>query len=416
MSTDFLKAKSLKVDGSQLHARATVPLNASKSETNRALMIQALSGNPIQLQNLAIARDSQTMQRLVSQPDLDPWDVLDAGTTMRFLTAYLALQQHTKTITGTPRMQQRPINPLVDALRALGADIQYLNNEHYPPLKITGMKSQLTHNIRIPGNISSQYISALLMIGPLLPEGITIELTSEVFSRPYIEMTLGLMGHFGIAHQWEGRHIAIAPQEYQSGHYTIESDWSGASYWYSIAALSGKSTITLQGLREKSWQGDQEIARIMERLGVVTSYTHYGVVLLPGKAHKEVSLDFRECPDLAQTVMAVASVKGTRLHMTGLESLKIKETDRILAMQTELAKIGGELIEGKGEWTLIPGGDQFADNVVFDTYEDHRMAMALAPLGIIKPVTIEEPNVVVKSYPDYWSHLDAVGFSLQGND
>lgn len=412
MSIEFLQAKALTVDGSKILSKASVPLNASKSETNRALMIQALSGNPIQLQNLAIARDSQTMQHLVSQPDLDPWDVLDAGTTMRFLTAYLALQQRTKTITGTPRMQQRPINPLVDALRRLGAEIQYLKNENYPPLKITGMKRQLTRNIQIPGNISSQYISALLMIGPLLPEGISIELTSEVYSRPYIEMTLGLMELFGVKHEWSGQTIAIAPQEYQSANYTIESDWSGASYWYSIAALSGKSTITLNGLREKSLQGDQEIAWIMERLGVTTSYTHYGVVLLPGKANKEVSLDFRECPDLAQTVMTVASVKGTKLNMTGLESLKIKETDRILAMQKELAKIGGQLIENGSEWTLIPGGDDFADNVVFDTYEDHRMAMALAPLGIIKPVIIEEPNVVVKSYPDYWTHLDAVGFDL----
>lgn len=415
MSIDFLKAKALTVDGRQLHTKASVPLNASKSETNRALMIQALSGNPITLNNLAIARDSQTMQKLVSQPQLDPWDVLDAGTTMRFLTAFLAMQQDTKTITGTARMQQRPINPLVDALRTLGAEIEYLKNENYPPLKITGMKSQLTRKISIPGNISSQYISALLMIGPLLPEGIEIELTSEVYSRPYIEMTLGLMAHFGVTHEWTGQTISIAPQEYQSDRYTIESDWSGASYWYSIAALSGKSTITLGGLKEKSFQGDQEIAWIMERLGVTTSYTHYGVVLLPGKANKQVSLDFRECPDLAQTVMAVASVKGTKLHMTGLESLKIKETDRILAMQKELAKIGGELIENGNEWTLIPGGDQFADNVVFDTYEDHRMAMALAPLGIVKPVVIQEPGVVVKSYPDYWAHLDAVGFSLGGN-
>lgn len=412
MSIDFLKAKALTIDGRNLLPKAAVPLNASKSETNRALMIKALSGNPIQLGNLAIARDSQTMQKLVSQPELDPWDVLDAGTTMRFLTAYLAMQQGAKTITGTPRMQQRPINPLVDALRTLGAEIEYLNNENYPPLRITGMKSQLTRKISIPGNISSQYISALLMIGPLLSEGIEIELTSEVYSRPYIEMTLGLMAHFGVGHEWAGQKISIAPQEYQSGNYTIESDWSGASYWYSIAALSGESTITLSGLREKSLQGDQEIAWIMERLGVTTSYTHYGVVLLPGKANKEVSLDFRECPDLAQTVMAVASVKGTKLHMTGLESLKIKETDRILAMQQELAKIGGQLIENGSEWTLIPGGDQFADNVVFNTYEDHRMAMALAPLGIMRPVVIEEPGVVVKSYPDYWTHLDAAGFSL----
>ncbi len=412
MSIDFLQAKSLTVDGSQLLSKTSIPLNASKSETNRALMIQALANNPIQLSNLAIARDSQTMQQLVSQPDLDTWDVLDAGTTMRFLTAYLALQPGTKIITGTPRMQQRPINPLVDAIRTLGAKVEYLKNEHYPPLQITGMDDQQTRKIRIPGNISSQYISALLMIAPLLPQGIEVELISEIYSRPYIEMTLGLMARFGVQHQWSGQTISVAPQAYQSGNYTIESDWSGASYWYSIAALSGRSSITLQGLRERSLQGDQKIAKIMEQLGVRTSYTHYGVVLLPKKADKEVNIDFRECPDLAQTVMAVASVKGTKLKMTGLESLKIKETDRILAMQNELAKIGGQLLEEDHQWTLIPGGDQWADNVTFETYEDHRMAMALAPLGVVRPVIIEEPEVVIKSYPDYWKHLEAAGFSL----
>ncbi|MEM8893790.1 MAG: 3-phosphoshikimate 1-carboxyvinyltransferase, partial [Bacteroidota bacterium] len=286
-------------------------------------------------------------------------------------------------------------------------------NENYPPLRITGMSNQLTREIKIPGNISSQYISALLMIGPVLPSGIEIELTSEIYSRPYIEMTLGLMEHLGIRHEWVGQTINIESQAYQGGKYTIESDWSGASYWYSIAALSGVSGITLKGLRENSLQGDQEIARIMEHIGVRSTYSSDGVTLEPGSVDTEVELNFKECPDLAQTVMAVASVKGVKLKMTGLESLKIKETDRILAMQEQLAKIGGQLIEEGNQWTLIPGGNKWEDNISFDTYEDHRMAMALAPLGIIRPVVIEEPEVVVKSYPDYWKHLASVGFSLR---
>ncbi len=396
-----------------LPAELTVPLNASKSESNRALLIQALSKAPISIENVAIARDTETMQRLLSNRDANTWDVLDAGTTMRFLTAYLAVSsKEPKTITGTARMQQRPIKLLADALQKLGADIRYENEEGYPPLTITSLSNQMVDTIEIPGNISSQYISALLMIAPTLPKGLTITLTGEIFSRPYIEMTLGLMQQFGIQYRWDDSRIHVESQPYSAGDYRIESDWSGASYWYSVVALAQKGSITLQGLREKSFQGDQKIAEIMKGLGVKTSYMNDQVLLEKGPLQSSLTLDFKDCPDLAQTVMAVAAIKGTRLHMTGLESLKIKETDRIAAMRAELSKIGARLIEEGNNWILEPSNEPVPSKLKFKTYEDHRMAMALAPLALLTEVIIEEPAVVNKSYPDFWEHFVNAGFEI----
>lgn len=390
----------------------TVQLTSSKSESNRALLINALSGNKLTLKNLSAARDTQTMQRLLQEP-AKAWDVLDAGTTMRFCTAYLAITGNGHTITGTARMKERPIGLLADALSNLGARIEYLEKEGYPPLRITKIQEQKVRQLEIPGNISSQFISALLMIGPRLPQGIELKLTTEVFSRPYIEMTLGLMELFGVKHTWKDNLISVPHQSYWEGQYTIESDWSGASYWYSMAAISTGGKIKLLGLREKSLQGDQEIANIMNKMGVNTHYDSKGAQLVKtAKKDSVIEIDFRTCPDLAQTVMVTAAAKGITLKMTGLQSLRIKETDRIAAMQNELAKIGATLTEEGDEWTLTPG-ELPEQTPVIETYDDHRMAMAFAPLCQVMDIEIKEPDVVKKSYPAFWDDLKSVGVAIK---
>ncbi len=386
-----------------------ITLSSSKSESNRTLIINALSGNQLQLKNISDARDTQTMRRLLS--DRQPvWDVLDAGTTMRFCTAYLAITGSGETITGSNRMKERPIKLLVDALRKFGAKIDYLEKEGFPPLRISAQKNNFqSQKISIPGNISSQYISALLMIGPILPDGISIKLIGEIFSRPYIEMTLALMDHFGIKSTWKNQYINIKSQRYQGRSYTIESDWSGASYWYSMVALNKESNITLRGLRARSFQGDQNIINIMSKMGVETEFISDGVKLtsIPVSELNQ-TLDFKNCPDLAQTVMVVAAIKGIKLIMTGLESLKIKETDRIQAMKKELLKIGSLLHEENRYWKLTPGTIP-EDIETIETYDDHRMAMSFAPICMIKPLTIKNIDVVKKSYPGYWVDLKSVG-------
>ena len=386
-----------------------ITLSSSKSESNRTLIINALSGNQLQLKNLSDARDTQTMQRLLSERQ-PVWDVLDAGTTMRFCTAYLAIAGSGETITGSNRMKERPIKLLVDALRKFGAKIDYLEKEGFPPLRISAQKNNFqSQKISIPGNISSQYISALLMIGPMLPDGISIKLIGEIFSRPYIEMTLALMDHFGIKSTWKNQYINIKSQRYQGRSYTIESDWSGASYWYSMVALNKESNITLRGLRARSFQGDQNIINIMSKMGVETEFISDGVELtsIPVSELNQ-TIDFKNCPDLAQTVMVVAAIKGIKLIMTGLESLKIKETDRIQAMKKELLKIGSLLHEENRYWKLTPGTIP-EDIETIETYDDHRMAMSFAPICMIKPLTIKNIDVVKKSYPGYWVDLKSVG-------
>ena len=392
---------------------SVIHLSASKSESNRALVIKALSSEPIDLHNLSDARDTQTMTRLLASKD-NTWDVLDAGTTMRFLTAYLALTADNQTITGSDRMQQRPIMLLVDALRELGATIDYLNKDGYPPLRISKIGKQKADRLKIQGNISSQYISALLMIAPVLPNGLTIELTGEVFSRPYIEMTLGLMRQFGVQHEWKGNIISIAPQKYTSNSYPIESDWSGASYWLSMVVLSKNSKVTLTGLREDSYQGDIRILQIMHGLGLKTNFDGEKLVIEKSNSISPMQIDFRTCPDLAQTVMVVATGLKTPLQMTGLESLRIKETDRIAAMQTELAKFGVKLVEETpGFWELEPPAELPSGPVTISTYEDHRMAMAFAPLAQKVPLIIEEPEVVKKSYPGFWDDCKKYGLEVK---
>jgi len=392
--------------------KSEIKLSASKSESNRSLIINALSGNLGEIKNLSDARDTQTMERLLSSQDL-LLDVLDAGTAMRFLTGYLAVTtKEKKILTGSARMQERPIAILVDALREIGADISYQKRRGYPPLEIAPFGVQKAGYIRIPSNISSQYISALLMIGPKLPKGLTVELVGEIYSEPYIRMTLSLMKKFGVNHRWEGQVITIPSQQYTGEEYTIESDWSGASYWYSFVALAKEGTVNLPGLRKDSFQGDRKIITIMEEIGVRTEFLDDGVRLAksPGKQYLEI--DFKDCPDLAQTVIVACAAIKIPLKMTGLESLKIKETDRIAALQKELAKVNVSLTEKGNCWHLNSSGFALKPNTIFETYDDHRMAMAFAPFGLIAPIVINDPNVVDKSYPGFWKEWVKLGGSV----
>ncbi len=389
-----------------------IPLPASKSESNRALIIQALAnGNSIELSNLAEARDTQTMIRLLADRS-DLKDVLDAGTTMRFLTAYYAISDQEVTMTGTPRMCQRPIGILVDALREIGADINYLDQEGYPPLLIKPFTTQQVDKISIRGDVSSQYISALLMIAPKLSKGLSIELTGTIGSRPYIEMTLALMSQFGVKHTWEKNTIYIPAQSYQAQSYAIEGDWSGASYWFSLLALAKSGSLFIQGLKEKSLQGDAAIVDIMSYLGIKTAFKEDGILLekIPVKGIKQY--DFLHCPDIAQTVAVTCAGLGLSMTFSGLESLRIKETDRIAALQAELSKVGAKFEEKeKGLWHLTPS-NKLPEIASFETYDDHRMAMAFASLGTLMQLDIADPEVVNKSYPSFWQHLAICGFEM----
>ncbi len=404
----------IKLSKFSLPISGEIRLPSSKSESNRALIIQALSDEDIVLHNLSEARDTQTMQKLLTsfEPELD---VLDAGTTMRFLIAFCAVKKMGKVIKGTKRMHERPVKILVDALCELGASIGYLEKEGYPPVHVRGfLNGQDTDHVKVKGDVSSQYISALLMIAPVLKRGLILELTGKISSRPYIHMTLSLMQHFGIQYQWEENFIRINPQPYRAAEYTIESDWSGASYWYSLVALAPEAQVKLLGLRKNSYQGDIAIAEIMEALGVASTFQQDGVVLTKKEAVADFTYDFSHSPDLAQTIAVVCAAKGIRATVRGLESLRIKETDRIYALQQELAKIGARLEEQDQQWHIVPAPQRVQETpVVFKTYEDHRMAMAFAPLVTQRDVVIEDPEVVQKSYPGYWKDLQKTGVVIE---
>jgi len=440
-----------------------VNLPASKSESNRALIIQALavwqSGAKIALHNLSEANDTILLKKIVSQPlSGEPIDAQDAGTAFRFLTAYLAVTGQKCTLTGTPRMQERPIGILVDALRTLGADIAYTGKENLPPLTINGFQ-QTANSLEIQADVSSQYISALLLIAPVLPNGLTIRLVGKVASKPYIEMTLQQMAHFGIQinSDWDTQVFNIAPQQYQAGSYTIESDWSAASYWYSAMAMlthkmgpsvtalrkgrmEGELKILLKGLRKDTFQGDSYLVELMEYWGVKSVFEEKGVFLnhFSPKLPQNYTIDFMDCPDIAQTVIAfighyapplgpwqvrypsppnpwsVAYPAPTKARLirtwtfTGLESLRIKETDRIFALQTELIKLGIVLYEKEaGVWTLKKQeGFALQQPISIDTYHDHRMAMSFAPIGLVYQLNIQNPAVVKKSYPHFWEEWE----------
>lgn len=388
-----------------------IPLPASKSESNRALIIDALTEGENKIYNLAEARDTQTMIRLLkTNPPI--FDVLDAGTTMRFLTAFAAVTDQHKVMTGTPRMCERPIGILVDALRSIGADIHYMNKEGFPPLAIHGMKSQESRKVKIRGDVSSQYISALLMIAPKLPQGIELELEGKVGSRTYIQMTLQLMESFGIKHRWEGNVITVEPQAYRPSEFFVESDWSGASYWFSLLACADQGELVLKGLKPNSLQGDSIIMDIMDRLGVKSEFKSGGLKLTKQPVKGLKAWDFSDCPDLAQTVAVTCAIIGQKANFSGLESLRIKETDRIYGLQQELAKFNAKLEEQEDEIFSVIPSVKMPNEVQIETYDDHRMAMAFMPLMTKTKVLISDPDVVNKSYPSFWKHVGLVNSKM----
>ena len=393
---------------------STIYLNSSKSESNRLLIIKALSEKEITIKNLSKANDSVLLKNLLESENLVVWDAQDAGTSFRFLTSFLAIKKEHVVLSGTERMKQRPVKVLVDALNKIGAEILYLENEGFPPIYVKGKINQVKNKLDIPGDISSQYISSLLLIAPLLEKGIEINIEEPFYSRPYVNMTLNLMNSFGIKSEVKGNKISIKNQEFSSGSYIVESDWSAASYWYSILSISDDiNNLTLQGLKKKSNQGDSVISELMKSFGVNTQYKEDGIVLTKIKLDtEEIELDFRDCPDLAQTILVVAAYHKIKLKVSGVESLKIKETDRLLAMKNELKKIGCDFYEEGNYWLLEKRRREIDDELSIDTYKDHRMAMAFAPLASKKSIIINDPDVVVKSYPTYWEDLKKVGFII----
>lgn len=405
---------NLQLNATQSHLKGRILLPSSKSESNRALIIKALSHGFAEVENLSTAKDTVTLDRLLRELP-DELDVGHAGTAMRFLTAFLAYQPRDFVLTGSSRMQERPIGPLVKALRSIGAEINYMRKEGYPPLMIHGRNARFGNSsIEIPADISSQYISALLMLAPTLTDGLSIRLVGEIRSRPYIEMTLRLMAHFGVESQWNGNTIRVPRQPYQPGRYSVEADWSAASYWFCLVALSEKAEIELPGLRRNSWQGDRVVVDMMADLGVETEWMENGLKLrkMDMAMPTHVIWDFGGSPDLAQGLLVVLSALGIKGRFRGLESLRIKETDRIQALQNELGKFGMTIEEKEDAngkfWDL--SGNFTPVSAAIPTYQDHRMAMAFAPLALrINGLQIEEANVVVKSYPHFWDDLEVVG-------
>ena len=395
-----------------------IVLPASKSISNRVLIINALSYSSHPVRNLSDCDDSRVMDQVL-QSNSNRFDIGHAGTAMRFLTAYLSKIVGEWHITGSDRMQQRPISVLVEALRSLGAQIEYTGKEGFPPLKITGtaLRGKV---VVLDGSISSQYISALLMIAPTVQNGLTIKLQNRITSRSYIEMTLSLMKKFGIKYDWNGNEIRIAAQTYRPVPYTVEADWSGASYWYALAALAGRCDLLLRGLSLNSLQGDSVQAGWFEKFFGIRSRQEGDTVRLTRSAEvsmTKISLDFLENPDIAQTFVVLAILKRLPFHFTGLRTLKIKETDRIAALKNECSKLGAILVEpaeGELSWDGVIHASLVLPEPLIATYDDHRMAMAFAPVALQNgAIRIEDPMVVTKSYPNFYEDLVKVGFQVE---
>ncbi|MDN5284587.1 MAG: aroA [Mucilaginibacter sp.] len=417
----------------------TVHLTGSKSECNRALVIEALSAGKVKVENVSDAADAVLLagilrssesevlsleSKVSSQGSKDSElktsdsrlvDIGPAGTAMRFLTAYFAIQDNEVILTGSQRMKERPIGILVEALRELGAQIDYEEKEGFPPIKLKGSFEQQTSKISIKGNISSQYITALLLIAARLPFGLELHIEGELTSRPYVEMTLAMLQTTGIQHTWQDNVITIPNQEFTTTSLHVEPDWSAASYWYAIAALADEAELFLTGLTAYSLQGDSVITELMANFGITSQFKDGGVHLTKeAKPIVRKIFDLKECPDLAQTLIVVCAALNHEATFTGLETLKIKETDRILALQTELAKMGVKLIE-KGQVYKLDCSEKFIPERMFiNTYHDHRMAMAFAPLALIIPeLEFENAPVVDKSYPAFWTDLEKLGFETR---
>lgn len=418
-----MNSASIKISVKNKRLSGTIHLTGSKSESNRALVMQALSDSVVKVKNVSEAADSVTLLGILQSAESSKIkaqsseliDIGPAGTAMRFLTAYYTLQDGEVLLTGSARMKQRPIGILVDALKTLGAEIEYAEKDGYPPLKIKGPLQQKSKKVSIKGDISSQYISALLLIAPRLEQGLELIIEGELTSRPYVEMTLAMMSQAGIKYVWEQNTIKIANQLFTSSEIIVEPDWSAASYWYAIAALSEEAEIFLPGLNGYSLQGDSKITEIMANFGITSQFKDGGVLLKKESKKLERKIfDFKECPDLAQTVIVCCAALKHNATFTGLETLKIKETDRVNALQVELAKIGVKLIESNQTYKLDCSELDLNKSVQVSTYDDHRMAMAFAPLALVmNELEIEDYRVVDKSYPHFWTDLESIGFSTE---
>ncbi len=416
----------VKISVGKTVAQASVQVTGSKSETNRALLLQALYPS-ISIQNISESDDSVAMQAALAT-EQQVVDIHHAGTAMRFLTAYFAQKEGSSVLlTGSQRMTERPISVLVDALRSLGADIDYAGNEGYPPLKITGKK--LTGGkVSIKADVSSQYITALLLIAGKLENGLELTLEGELTSIPYIKMTLGLLTEVGIQNTFDGNTITVKPTPNIQLPKTIvvESDWSSASYFYSIVALSEVGTsITLSSYRENSLQGDSALADIYKEFGVETKFSGNEITLskqdmkrdprLEAEQEKQIlNLELNNTPDIAQTIAVTCFALGIGCHLTGLHTLKIKETDRLEALKAELTKFGAEVTVTNDSLTLAPSSNK-NEGVEVATYNDHRMAMAFAPLALKVPFVVKDAGVVSKSFPTFWEDMEKLGFEVKAS-
>ena len=402
----------LKIQNSNKEANGDLTITGSKSESNRLLIIQALYPQ-IEIHNLSKSDDSKvTLEGLKSKKNVI--DINHAGTAMSFLTAYFAIQPHREIVlTGSNRMQERPIKLLVEALNSLGADITYEKEPGFPPLIIRGKEISI-NRVSLPANISSQYISALMLVAPALKNGLKIDLIGETTSFPYIKMTQSIMDQLGFETAFDGNQISIkSASTINANHWKVESDWSSASYFYSIVALADRSEITLKSFFEESKQGDAALTEIYEKFGVKTTYSNGKIILskiTDFNPPNFITLNLKNTPDLAQTIAVTCLGLNVDCKLSGLHTLKIKETNRLTALKTEIEKLGGNVRITDRSLELLNTG-KINENILIDTYNDHRMAMAFAPLGLRVPIKINNPKVVSKSYPDFWDDLQKIGFN-----
>ncbi|GAA4268412.1 3-phosphoshikimate 1-carboxyvinyltransferase [Hyunsoonleella aestuarii] len=398
---------------SEIAKQSSIQITGSKSESNRLLLLQALYPE-LNLENISNSDDSSLMTKALSS-NSEVVDIHHAGTAMRFLTAYFSIQEGREvTLTGSHRMKERPIKILVDALKELGADISYVGNEGYPPIKIKGKKLP-KNKVSLKANVSSQYISALLLIASKLENGLVLTLEGEITSVPYIKMTLSLLDEMGIESYFEGNTISVKPntQNLTPKTLTVESDWSSASYYFSIVALSDIGVeITLSAYKENSLQGDSALIEIYKNFGVETFASNNKIVLKKvANNNTPKSFNLVNAPDIAQTIAVTCFALGISCDLTGLHTLKIKETDRLVALKTEIEKLGGK-VDITNESLHLYASSSIKSGVSIATYHDHRMAMAFAPLALITNLVIEEAMVVSKSYPTYWEDLASLGFKI----
>lgn len=403
-----------KIKFAQNHLKGDVFLPFSKSISNRLLVIHAFTNHAFAIFNLSESDDTRHMKEAF-EGDGDEVNIGHAGTAMRFLTAFFAAATVKKTITGSERMKNRPIGELVNALNSIGADIKYAEKPGYPPL-ITSGKPLSGDTISLRGSISSQYITALLLIAPVLPNGLTINITDTLISSSYVKLTLEMMKYFGIEFKWEGNTISIPPQKYTPRDYVVEADWSGASYWYQLAMLADSAEISLHGLFPDSAQGDAAIAGMFQRIGVATRYDNNRIIISRQPVECNFfEADFINTPDMVQTFVVSLCMRGIPFRISGAQTLRIKETDRIFALQKEMAKFG-YLIQEPEPGTLTWDGKkgEAMNGITIDTYDDHRMALAFAPAALIYPgIVINHAEVVTKSYPQYWEQMQAFGMKVE---